>query len=104
MGKSLVEIAVSAVDILGEVPLWCERTQRLWWIDVRRPSMQSYDPVTRQHKVFVIPAPVVGSYALRRSGGMMLALNDGFYAFAVGQELTPLLLYRDLPQNRYNDG
>jgi sugar lactone lactonase YvrE len=104
MRNSQVEIAVSAVDILGEVPLWCGRTQRLWWIDVRRPSLQSYDPAVRRHEVFIIPAPVVGSYALRRSGGMMLALNDGFYAFVPGQELTPLLLYRDLPQNRYNDG
>lgn len=99
------QVAVSAADILGEVPLWCARTARLWWIDVRRSSLQSYDPVTSQHEVFVIPGPIVGSFAFRRDGGVMLAMGDGLYTFDTAQrQLSPLLAYQDKPQNRYNDG
>jgi len=100
-----IEVAVSAADILGEVPIWCAQLQRLWWIDVRRPCVQSFDPISRQHEVFVIPAPVIGSYGLRRSGGMIVALNDGLYGFdPERRDLTPLLLYQDKAQNRFNDG
>ncbi len=99
-----IDVAVAASDILGEVPLWCARTQRLWWIDVRRPSLQSFDPASGAHKVSVIPAPVIGSFALRQSGGFVLASTDGLYAYDIGKALTPLLPYHDKPQNRFNDG
>lgn len=100
-----IDVAVASDDVLGEVPLWCAKSQRLWWIDVRRPSLQSYDPVTHRHQTFVLPAPVVGSYGLRERGGMIMALNDGIYAFepATGA-LESLIPFQDAPQNRYNDG
>lgn len=105
MSDIAIEVAVSAIDILGEVPLWCSRTKRLWWIDVRRPSLQSYDPATQAHEAFVIRGPVIGSFALRQRGGMVLALDDGLYAFDPGTgTMSPLLPFRDKPQNRYNDG
>ena len=45
-----IECAAQCADILGEVPLWCERTQKLWWVDVRRPALQSYAPSTQHYQ------------------------------------------------------
>ncbi len=100
-----VEIVVDGKDILGEVPLWCQRTAKLWWIDVRRPSLQSFDPASRQHETYILPLPIVGSYALRDSGGFLLAADDGLYAYRPDTGAVDVLVaFRDHPKNRYNDG
>jgi sugar lactone lactonase YvrE len=44
-----VEIAVPAGDVLGETPLWCSRSGKLWWIDIDRQLHQSFDPATGAH-------------------------------------------------------
>ena len=31
-------------DVLGECPLWDERTGTLWWIDIRAPALRRLDP------------------------------------------------------------
>ena len=72
--NSSLECVVQGADILGEVPLWCERTRQLWWVDVRRPAVQSYDPATGAHRAWrLAPEMVTGSIALRESGGLVLA-------------------------------
>jgi sugar lactone lactonase YvrE len=106
--KSTVECVVQSADILGEVPLWCDRTQRLWWVDVRRPALQSYDPVTGKHTAQRLPETLqVGSIALRESGGFVLATNTGLYFYdpANGQAPAPIVNPEaDKPGNRFNDG
>ena len=42
-----IDFVVNGRDRLDEVPLWCTRTKRLWWLDVRAPALQSCAPVTR---------------------------------------------------------
>ena len=44
-----VTCVVAAADVLGETPRWCERTGKLWWVDVRRPALQSYEPSSGKH-------------------------------------------------------
>src|SRR6266550_7653763 len=46
-----IECVVQAADVLGETPLWCDRSQRLWWIDIERQLHQSFDPATGSHEV-----------------------------------------------------
>ena len=41
-----IECVVRSGNQVGEVPVWCDRTNRLWWMDVRRPRLQAYDPET----------------------------------------------------------
>ncbi|HKU96176.1 MAG TPA: SMP-30/gluconolactonase/LRE family protein [Vineibacter sp.] len=77
-----VHCVVQGADILGEVPLWCGRTRRLWWTDVRRPAIQSYDPATGRHQALRLhPDIVSGSIALRETGGLLLAAATGIYTF-----------------------
>ncbi|TWT03140.1 SMP-30/gluconolactonase/LRE family protein [Reyranella sp. CPCC 100927] len=77
-----VRCAVQGADILGEVPLWCSRTRRLWWTDVRRPAIQSYDPATGRHQALRMhPDIVSGSIALCEKGGLLLAAATGIYIY-----------------------
>ena len=75
----MTEIAgvVEARDALGECCLWCPTTRRVWWLDIQKPTLQSYDPVTREHRVYPLPGKHCGCAALRRSGGLVLALDHG---------------------------
>ncbi|OZI32448.1 IclR family transcriptional regulator [Bordetella genomosp. 10] len=77
-----ITVAAQSADILGEVPLWCERTQRLWWVDVRRPALQSFDPATGRHAAQRLhPDLITGSIALREEGGFLLAAPGGLFVF-----------------------
>ena len=82
--------AVQGADILGEVPLWCARTQKLWWIDVRRPALQSYCPATDRHEAMRLPIDMVtGSIALRQAGGFLLATACGLFLHEPDSGLPP---------------
>ncbi|MBX6317735.1 SMP-30/gluconolactonase/LRE family protein [Pigmentiphaga sp.] len=102
------ECVVAGADILGEVPMWCDRTRLLWWVDVRRAALQSYDPATGRHMARrVAEGMLIGSMAMRRDGGFLLATNSGFYTYDPDANEPPRPLFNpepDLPGNRLNDG
>jgi sugar lactone lactonase YvrE len=103
-----IQCVVRSADILGEVPLWCDRTARLWWVDVRRPALQWFDPRTGEHAAQRLPQDLqVGSIALREQGGFLLATNRGIFGFDPADGQAPRLLHDpepDKPEHRLNDG
>lgn len=106
--ESAIRCVVRAADILGEVPLWCDRTKKLWWVDVQRPALQSYDPVSGLHTAQRLNNGMqIGAIALRQQGGFLLATNSGFYLFDPATGEPPKFLHNpevDKPGNRLNDG
>jgi len=78
---SSIECVVNARDQLGETPLWCPRSNRLWWIDIERPKLQSVDPMSGQHEVFPFASTFLGSLALHAAGGFMVALDNTLHHF-----------------------
>jgi sugar lactone lactonase YvrE len=68
-----VETAVPSADILGETPLWCDRSQKLWWIDIDGRLHQSFDPATGVHHVASHDCQFLGSQALTADGSHLLA-------------------------------
>jgi len=104
----MTEIAcvVDAHDTLGECCLWCPITRRVWWLDIQKPALQSYDPVTREHRVYALPGKHCGCAALRRSGGLVLALDNGLHGYDPTTGKLNLLVHAEPgePGNRYNDG
>ena len=100
-----VDCVVKSEDRLGECPLWCEREQVLWWVDSRGPSLKRWDPSSGESRSLEL-ASVVGSVALRESGGMLAALQTGIQFLdpqsgALRVAAQPEL---HLPENRFNDG
>ena len=95
------ERVLASGDELGECPIWDERMNALWWVDIHGRAVKRYDG----DNVRIMPMPEMpGSIALRREGGMLVALESG--VFLLGTE-APQLLVRP-PEHaaglRFNDG
>ena len=101
-----IECVVAAENRVGEVPVWCERTNKLWWIDVRQPRLQSYDLETQESRTFLVEGKAIGSYAIRTKGNFLLAQEDGLYEFDPDSGVRSKLVdpEANLPDNRLNDG
>jgi len=101
-----IECTVMAHDELGESPIWCARTRRLWRVDVTKPNLHSFDPTTGAHRVTALPGRFCGCIALRAVGGLVLAIDRSLHAFEPESGALALLAAAepDQPDNRFNDG
>lgn len=92
-------------DNLGEGPVWSAGEHALWWVDINAPALRRLDAVTGALLSMPLPASV-GSFALRRGGGLLLALRHrlSFYDPATGT-ITPATPAQDEDADmRFNDG
>lgn len=100
-----IEAVVRGEDQLGETPLWCDRTQRLWWIDIEQPKLQSFDPVTGDHTVQPLEGTFAGTHALTESGRHLLACDLELYSFDTSSSAkNSLVPVEHGIDNRLNDG
>jgi sugar lactone lactonase YvrE len=90
---------------LGECPIWSVAEQALWWVDINAPSLNRFDPATGANAAIPMPSSI-GSFALRKEGGFVLALRDGLHLAdargAVGRRMAPAPY--DPDHHRFNDG
>jgi L-arabinonolactonase len=80
-----IECVLECGTLVGESPIWDVEERRLYWVDstgrrVGKPSIWRMDPRTGKVENWSLDRDV-GALALRRSGGAVLALDDGFYFF-----------------------
>ncbi len=103
--RTSAELAYASHDILGEGPVWSVEEQAFYWIDIKKPCIQRWNPETGAHKSWVLPAEI-GSFSLREQGGAILALQNGFFFFDFDTgEVTPVTdPEADKPRTRFNDG
>lgn len=92
-------------DILGESPVWDERAQCLYWVDIRRPAIRRLDPATGQVDAWPMP-DLVGSLALTEEGRLLAALPHFIALFdPVSGSLESFARPpRRVPGHRFNDG
>lgn len=99
-----VECAVASSDRLGETPLWCDRTRKLWWIDIEEPKLQSFDPATDAHDATPLPGTYAGTQALTKEGGRLLAQDLTLYLRTETADRHELVTVEQGFDNRWNDG
>ncbi|GGB12464.1 gluconolactonase [Brucella endophytica] len=105
LGNDSMQAVVTGGDQLGETPLWCEHTQRLWWLDIEKPKLQAYDPATGKHEIIALPGRFAGTQALTKSGKRLLAAGLELYGLDLQTgERTPLAVVESGLDNRLNDG
>ena len=93
------------VDILGECPLWNERQQALYWVDIRRPAVRRLDHASGRIDTWAMP-DLVGSIAfVADDDRLLVALPDRIALFdpATGA-LEPFVAAPQIPGHRFNDG
>jgi L-arabinonolactonase len=99
------ELVLDARNETGEGPVWDEQGQCLWWTDIPGKHLHRLDPAKSEHSSFAMPGRV-GCFALRETGGLILAMEQGFATFepetgAIEQLAEP---ERGLAHHRFNDG
>jgi len=93
------------LDLLGECPTWDTETKTLYWTDIPGMALKAWHPASGAHRVWPMPEEV-GSFALRRLGGAVLAMRSGYALF----DFTTRRLERlasppyDTAFMRFNDG
>lgn len=99
-----VRVALDAKAMLGEGPVWCPSEAALYWVDSLAPAVKRFDPATGATKTWPVP-DLIGSLALRESGGLVVALRRGFYTLDLKTgATTPVHLPAEPEDTRFNDG
>lgn len=99
------EVITAPASILGECPIWCDRTQRLYWIDSRAPCLHVLEFETGRHRSHRLPE-IAGSICLTEDGNLLVAMVSGIYRISSEGLLGALLAAPpgNHPDNRFNDG
>ncbi|MFN8623093.1 MAG: SMP-30/gluconolactonase/LRE family protein [Chloroflexota bacterium] len=100
-----VELLHAAGASVGEGPVWDERTGELLWVDILGQAVHRWDRSTDRPLDPLVTPKHVGAAVLRAGGGLVLALQDGFWV-TDGWEAPRLLttVGPDDPSCRFNDG
>ena len=99
---------------LGEGPVWDERSQRLYWVDIYNHRVHQFNPETGRNR-FIDVGETVGAIALVESSKatdqtdsehLIMALRHGLAYLDLGTgHVTPITTVEpDKPLNRFNDG
>ncbi|HUD32181.1 MAG TPA: SMP-30/gluconolactonase/LRE family protein [Variovorax sp.] len=93
------------VDILGESPIWDDRDDCLYWVDIRRPAIRRLRPQDGRVDTWEMP-DLVGSIALTDEGRLLVALPRFIALFdpASGSLEAFARPPRIVPGHRFNDG
>src|SRR6476646_6849010 len=90
---------------LGEGPVWVERDQALWFVDIKKEQIHRFDPSSGERKSW--PAPEqVGFLLPAEGGGFVAGLQSGLHKFddATGNFELLAEVEPERPTNRLNDG
>ncbi|MFN0315633.1 MAG: SMP-30/gluconolactonase/LRE family protein [Burkholderiales bacterium] len=92
-------------DVLGEGPTWCVREQALYWVSIREPAVRRFTPASGKVDTWSMPE-AVGSLAIRREGGLLVALRSSLSLFdPASGKLTALASPEaHIEHHRFNDG
>ena len=90
---------------LGECPRWDEREGILYWVDIDAGQLHRFNPRSGDDE-FMQFDEEVGCFALKKTGGFILAMRSGFHDLDAWQgQLTALVdPEAHLATNRFNDG
>lgn len=99
------ELLVDQHALVGEGPLWDEEAQVLYWVDILSSKLFIYNPATRENEEIDV-GQHVGTVVTRASGGLMLAVPDGFASFDLESRELKLVATPEthISGNRFNDG
>ncbi len=101
-------LVLRRASITGESPVWCEQSQRLYWVDVQQPALHRLDPATGLDESWTMPA-WIGCLALgggAAEGSVLVGLRLGAYRFDLSTGALTLVAPAPYDPRRFflNDG
>jgi sugar lactone lactonase YvrE len=105
MADKKLELVIDAKAALGEGPCWDSEKQLLYWVDIMGKKVHVYNPKENTNRTISVDG-YPGAVVPRKSGGLVVAMNQGYYALDLETEqLTLLASPENEPKtNRFNDG
>jgi sugar lactone lactonase YvrE len=90
---------------LGEGPVWVQRDQALWFVDIKKQIVYRYDPASGDKQSWEAPEQV-GFILPAERGGFVAGLQSGLHHFDERTGAFELIarVEPDKPENRLNDG
>ena len=90
---------------LGEGPVWVERDQALWFVDIKKQQIHRYDPASGAKQSWSAPEQV-GFIFPAAGGGFVAGLQSGLFRFdeIAGTFDRIVEVEPGHPNNRLNDG
>jgi L-arabinonolactonase len=104
--RSEAELLIDCRNDLGETPVWCARTETLYWIDVTAPGRVFYWDSRHALVDFYEFDDLVTGLAVRVQGGLLIAGTRDVYEFELPHQTKRKIfsLPADEPGHRFNDG
>lgn len=90
---------------LGEGPLWVERENAIYWVDIFGKKVHRYTLADKTHHSWQFETQIT-SLVEREQGGFACTVRDGFAFINLDTgTIDPIALPEtDQPENRFNDG
>jgi len=104
--KIKFDVSVEKRALVGEGAIWDEDSQLLYWVDILGHEVYQYNPRSGLNRT-IHTMQAVGTVVLRSSGGLIVALQNGFGHIDLETErITPIGIdpEREITSNRFNDG
>ena len=99
-----VDVVVEAGNLLGESPVWDDRDNALWWVDIHGRSLHRWSRDTG-HGAWPLPRQT-GCIGLCEDSGFVCGTRTGFFRFdpATGRDEAIVEPLAGLANVRFNDG
>ena len=100
------EPVLASAAVVGEGPVWDADDRCLYWVDIERGEVHRFDPLAGRDTVVITLDRQVGAVGLRETGGLVLAVREGFATWEPGEPGVTVLA-SPLGSNslcRMNDG
>lgn len=105
MTQPQLELVLDLKATLGEGPCWDQQNGTLYWVDIKQNQVHAYHPELGTNRTITLNQ-MAGAVVPRAGGGLVLALQHGFYLLDWETEQLTFLSdpEEDKPDNRFNDG
>ncbi len=92
-------------SVLGEGPCWDSVKNKIYWVDIIKKNIHFFDFNSNKSETIELNK-FVGSIGLRKNGGIIAALEDGFYFIEDKSKTKKLIIKVDenINKKRFNDG
>jgi sugar lactone lactonase YvrE len=101
-----IEVVLNAGAVIGESPTWASAERVLYWIDIKKPALYRYDPVTGRQRSWNVRSDIGAFALLADSAGAVVALREGVFRleFASGSLIRLAPPPFDSTLFRFNEG
>ena len=101
-----IEVVLDVGATIGESPTWASAENALYWIDVKKPALYRYDPMTGGQQSWPMPSDIGAFGLVSHPPGAVVALRQGIFRldFASGSLMRLAPPPFDPALFRFNEG